>query len=392
MRIVLVNDFYNPFQVGGAESAVRSLALGFKERGHSVFVITAHIDGTNSVQIIEGINVYRIGSFPAFRRSLRLASGTTPMRSPRKMINEFKELLQQVSPDVIHFHNVWLLGIEILKVSGYRKGITFHDYWPFCLRRSLIRVNGKPCSSPGKIPCRLCQLRAPATLKGLDILHTDQRQRELETALATCHFFTAPSQFAANQISNFNRLKVQVIHNCITPVEVSLKRSVENPYVLYASRGTRVKGYDLILRAFSRADMKHYHLKVSSNVPPSNLLNVEVLGWQSPENIAKLISQATSVVVPSLWPENSPMVILESLNYGIPVIASRIGGIPELISDGETGLLFEAGDLESIVAAVKRCFDDEKLHQSAHHSGPRFVRDHFSRDRILSEWETLYAH
>jgi glycosyltransferase involved in cell wall biosynthesis len=392
MRILLVNDFYTPFLVGGAESAVRSLALGFKEHGHTVFVITSHISGTDSVQIIEGINVYRIGNFPAFQRSLCLASGTTPMRSPRKMVNEFEELLQQVSPDVIHFHNVWLLGPELLKVSGYRKGVTFHDYWPFCLRRSLIRVNGKPCTRPEKISCRLCQLRAPATLKGLDILHTDQRQREIETALATCHFFTAPSQFAAQQISHFNRLKVQVIHNCITPVEIPLDQPVDNPYVLFASRGTHVKGYDLMLKAFSRTDMKQYHLKIASNVPASNLPNVEVLGWQGPENIAKLISQATCVVVPSLWPENSPMVILEALNYGTPVLASRIGGIPELILEGDTGLLFEAGDMGSMIVAIKRCCKDKNLRQSAHHSGPRFIKEQFSFDRILMQWETLYAH
>ncbi|RPJ71185.1 MAG: hypothetical protein EHM20_14830, partial [Alphaproteobacteria bacterium] len=213
MQIILVNDFYSPHLVGGAESVIRSLALGFLKRGHSVSVITAHIQGTQLEEMVEGIRVYRIGDFPEIQKSICLASGTTAMKPIQKMINEYEKLLHYITPDVIHFHNVWLLGPDLVKVSGFRKGVTFHDYWPFCLRRSLMRVGEKPCLSPGKIPCRLCQLRAPATIEGLDIINTDQRQKDKLNALTNFNFYTAPSQFAAQQITHFSNLKVQVVHN-----------------------------------------------------------------------------------------------------------------------------------------------------------------------------------
>jgi glycosyltransferase involved in cell wall biosynthesis len=367
------------------------LALGFQKRGHTVYIITARRQGTERDQTIEGIRVFRIGNFPAIQKSNRLSSGSTPMKPSKKVVNEFEELLRQISPDVIHFHNIWLLGPDLLRVCGYRKGVTFHDYWPFCLRRSLMRINEKPCPGPGRISCRLCQLRAPANLEGLDILHTDHRQSETLTSLSTCDFFTAPSQFASQQISLFSGLNVRILHNSISPVNIIRKQQFENPYVLFASRATRIKGLNLILKAFSRTDLNPYYLKIACDIPTLNIPNVEVLGWQNPENIAKLISEAACVVVPSLWPENSPMLILEALHYGTPVIASRIGGIPELILDGETGILIQPGDLEGLVTAIKQCHKDKTLQQEAHVLGPKFILDHFSPESILSEWEQLYA-
>jgi glycosyltransferase involved in cell wall biosynthesis len=391
MRIILVNDFYSPFMIGGAESVVRSLAFGLQERGHTVIIITSHIQGTEQEQIVEGVQVYRIGNFPKINLSSRLASCPTPMKPSIQLVNEFENIVKNIAPDVIHFHNVWMLSPQLLYVAGYRKGVTFHDYWPFCLRRSLMRVNEKPCPKPGKLHCRLCQVVAASRLDELNILRTEHVQSDVTTALATCNFFTAPSQFAVQKISQFTGLNVRVVRNYVPRANYRREYPSKNPYVLFASRATHVKGIDLTIKAFSRKSLKDCKLRIASNISTNTNSNIEVVGWQNPDQIARFISEANCVLVPSIWPENSPMVILEALQCGTPIIASSIGGIPELIKEGVTGILIEPGNEKSLIRAVKRCWADTDIQRNAQEFGPKFIRQYFSPESVLPQLEGLYA-
>jgi len=75
----------------------------------------------------------------------------------------------------------------------------------------------------------------------------------------------------------------------------------------------------------------------------------------------RLFEEADVFLLPSIWYDNSPVVIYESFSFGLPVIASRIGGIPELIKDGENGLLIAPGDINELVAAINNLWNQPKL-------------------------------
>ena len=391
MRILFVNDFYTPYLVGGAEIAVKQLALGLKAHGHDILVVTARIGNTKQEEISEGIKIYRMGYFPAFPKAIRLASGTSPGSPSTTVKNEFEKIIHSFSPDVIHFHNIWLLGPSLLQIPGCRKGITLHDYWPFCLRRSMLRVGGDPCPHPGFVACRLCRMRAPATIRSLDLLNIEKERNQIGDWIRRCDFRSTPSAFMAERLSRFLNVEAEIIPNGILINKKNSSVSTRPPYVLYASRATRIKGYSLLLDAFSNERLRDVQLWVASNTTKSISRNITVLGWQEPEGVQELIADAKCVVVPSLWPENAPMIILESLSQGVPVVASRIGGIPELVEDGVTGILVNPGDVEALIDAICRCYEDQDLQNSARLNGPKFINKKYSIGKVLEIWEKIYA-
>jgi glycosyltransferase involved in cell wall biosynthesis len=132
-------------------------------------------------------------------------------------------------------------------------------------------------------------------------------------------------------------------------------------------------------------------LHVAANATPSTLPNVKVLGQQPRAKMADLIGNAACVIVPSVWKENCPMIIIEALRAGVPIVASRIGGIPELIEEGVTGMLVTPGDAEELAMTIRLCCEDEQLRASARQAGPATVRDRFSREVMVTTLERLYA-
>jgi glycosyltransferase involved in cell wall biosynthesis len=80
--------------------------------------------------------------------------------------------------------------------------------------------------------------------------------------------------------------------------------------------------------------------------------HITFTGWLDHDQVGKYMDDAVALVIPSIWPENFPTVVLEALAAGTPVIGSRVGGIPELVTDGETGLLIEPRDASALAAAL----------------------------------------
>jgi glycosyltransferase involved in cell wall biosynthesis len=137
-------------------------------------------------------------------------------------------------------------------------------------------------------------------------------------------------------------------------------------YLLYFGRLAREKGIVTLLKAMK--NVPSARLKVAGDGPmrpeietfikENGLQNVELLGKKSGAALASLIRNARFVVVPSEWYDNSPLVIYESFAYGKPVIASQMGGMPELVDHEENGMLFEAGNVEELSSQISRLWVD----------------------------------
>src|SRR5258707_15565633 len=118
MRILVVNDFYAPYIVGGAETLVQELVAGLSARNHDVAVATARIEGTPQREVLQGIPIFRVGRFPAINRALEIASGTAPSSLAPVTISDFWAATNAFQPSVVHFHNVWLLGPASIQQTG----------------------------------------------------------------------------------------------------------------------------------------------------------------------------------------------------------------------------------------------------------------------------------
>ena len=160
------------------------------------------------------------------------------------------------------------------------------------------------------------------------------------------------------------RDKTVALHNFVAD---DLPQAREKrPYVLYFGRFAAEKGMDMLLAACR--ELPEVQFVFAGSGPMEGELagapNVKYVGFQQGAALKKLIAEARFTVYPSVWYENCPLSVMESIASGTPVIGARIGGIPELIEDGKTGLLFESGNVQELTKQIRRLWDDAALRAS----------------------------
>ena len=155
--------------------------------------------------------------------------------------------------------------------------------------------------------------------------------------------------------------KTVVLHNFIEKPEV--KSVKKEDYVLYFGRFSREKGVRTLLEAAKRLpNIKFVFAGSGDYVEEMNSINnVKYAGFQTDDTLDTLIRKARFSICPSEWYENCPFSVMESQSKNTVVIGARIGGVPELVIDGENGLLFESGNVDSLVDAITRLWNDDKL-------------------------------
>ena len=150
------------------------------------------------------------------------------------------------------------------------------------------------------------------------------------------------------------------LYNFSTSIAVSPKAMPKEKYFLYFGRLSYEKGVRTLLEAFK--DLPECKLKVVGTGPIEDGLkefvctygmkNVEFLGYKRGKELKDLVANAYFVIVPSEWYENNPMTIIEAYSVGTPVIGAKIGGIPEIVVEGETGFQFESGNADNLRSKV----------------------------------------
>ncbi len=120
------------------------------------------------------------------------------------------------------------------------------------------------------------------------------------------------------------------------------------------------------------------------------LSNITFNGYLQGMELTTLVRDARCSIMPSEWYENSPLSILESLALGTPVIGSRIGGIPELINDGEDGLLFPAGDVDALAACIRQLWEHPRRAREMGLKGRRKILSRYTPEQHYEQVFPLY--
>lgn len=118
--------------------------------------------------------------------------------------------------------------------------------------------------------------------------------------------------------------------------------------------------------------------------------HVTMPGWVSGKDKAALLAEADVFVLPSYF-EGLPIGVLEAMEKGVPVVATRVGGIPDVITDGQTGLLVEAGDVEGLARAISRCLTDPALATHVRKNARHLVETEFQVDKVVAQLESMYT-
>jgi glycosyltransferase involved in cell wall biosynthesis len=187
---------------------------------------------------------------------------------------------------------------------------------------------------------------------------------------------------------------VELLYNGVDVTKIPVSGR-DKGYVLYCGRLAQGKGAETLLQAQEAAGCS-WPVVIAGTGPLMDVLksqftrNVRFVGQLSGETLSTTIAEASVVVVPSEWCENCPMSVLEAMAHGKAVVATRIGGIPELVNDHLTGLLFEPGNAEELRMHLERLMGDVELRAQMGAAGRARVETDFSLEKHNAELMAVY--
>jgi glycosyltransferase involved in cell wall biosynthesis len=402
VRILLVNKFL--FPKAGAETVFFGTRDLLRRQGHEVVEFGMKDSRNVPSEFSAFFPRHRdYGHEAGFLRRAGDAAASVYSFEARRQL---RRILASVRPDIAHLHNIYhqltLSVLDELHAAGVPTVLTLHDYKPVC-PSYVIYTEGAPCrrcvrgSVVNAVKHRCIKDSRAASLVAATEAALARRRGTWELV----DRFVAPSRFMASVMAEggVGSGKVRVVPN---PHWGELEPRPDQPGpdapFLFAGRLEEVKGLRPLLAAVASAD-ETITLRVAGEGPlapevqaaASSSGRVEYLGALPPERVAEEIRGAAALVLPSLWEENCPMVVLEARAQAVPVVCSDRGGLPELVTDGEDGLLHPAGDPAALLErllSIRR--DPARAHEIGVRGHERLVGDH-SPDRYLSALMDVYA-
>jgi len=346
MKVLIIHNHYK--NRGGEDAVVQGEGTLLEKYGHQVFYYAR----SNSE-----IDKYRF-----FKKVFTFLNAHWSRYSYLKI----KELIANEKPDVVHIHNSFLLITPAVYFACKESGIpviqTLHNYRFIC-------PNGE-FYLKGKI-CEYC-LKSKNFNKSL--FYGCWRRSRLLTAIAVrilrfhektfknfIDCYIALSDFSRNKFiqAGYPPDKIIVKPNFVSFISEETKSAKAVKYALFVGRLSQEKGIRFLTECWK--EIKHIPLKVIGtgelldelkNLAKRKKLNIDFLGEKESKEVVQYIKNSSFVIFPSEWYETFGRVIIESFACGIPVIASRIGAMQELVSDHKTGLLFMPSDKNDLIKKV----------------------------------------
>ena len=378
MRVLMVNKFLYPN--GGSETYIFKLGEALTAKGHEVQFFGMEHEGRC---VGNAVNAYT--SDMDFHNASKLEKMTYPLKTiySKEARQKIRLVLDDFKPDVVHLNNFnyQLTPSIILEVVKWRKDtghackivFTAHDYQLVCPNHMCnnpnTHENCEKCLGGHFMNCTKGKCIHGSTAKSF-IGTLEASFWKLNGAYKYIDTFICCSKFMKSKLDS-NPLfasKTVAIHNFLD--EIPWKEVGKEDYVLYFGRYSEEKGIRTLIEAAKRLPDVTFIFAGKGPLEDlvDNVENIKNVGFKSGEELENLIRKARVSVYPSEWYENCPFSVMESQLYGTPVIGANIGGIPELIRVGETGLLYKSGDVDALCDAIHEIWQDDaksgKMHEA----------------------------
>jgi glycosyltransferase involved in cell wall biosynthesis len=395
MKILFINSLYEPHVVGGAETILRSHVNALRGRGVAVAVLTLDPKQGLSSDFVDGVRVWRAGLKNTFwpfggektsgwRRAFwHLADIYNPL-----MRSSVKDVVRIETPDLVCLHNLtgWSVAVwSELAALGVPVVQVLHDPYLICPRSNMFS-KGSPCQQQ----CLKC--------RAMRLLHP-QLSNQVSAVVGV-------SSFILDKLERYGYFSAvphrEVIHNARDMGSAwndgDTKKECSQGQVTFGFIGSLMvsKGIELLLDTF----IKHAPIAWRLVVAGAGKLEYEeylkrkyrhdqvtFIGRVQPDIF---FNQVDITVVPSLWEDTFPGVIFESFYFGVPVLGSNRGGIPEMIIDGANGALFDAGEPEGLAVAMNTVASRIGQWRSAAPIIRTSARSYFDLDSWTDKWMALY--
>lgn len=390
MKICFISNLYPPFIIGGAEISVGRVAEELVKKGHEVFVVTTSPTAKSNIEEIEGVKVYRIAPlnlYPMYqhqkqKKILKPFWHVIDLWNPHSYVI-VKNILKKEAPDIVHINNFKGLSLSVfsaVKCLDLPLIFTAHDYSLICPRANLLHGSGEICNSPSKFCVLYNRIQKYLVDNKPDLV-------------------TAPSQFVIDKLKEVGLFKGVKTIKVPLGIELSDEKA-EKRYdvidILYVGALSRHKGVHILINAFKELKSENIELHIVGKGADAEEIKkiagsdqrIIFHGFVPDEELMQLYQKANVVVVPSIWYDNSPMVIYESFINGTPVIGSGIGGIPELVEVGHNGYLFGAGNVDELKGILEYLIENpyelKRSEEGAFESAKKYgVEEHIRKLEVM---------
>lgn len=358
MKIIQANKFFYP--KGGADKYFLTLTQELTETGDLAipFAMTdnKNLDSIWSKYFSENINYYQTKNY--FKLAWRLIWN-------QEAANKFGKLLDETKPDLVHAHNIYhQLSPAILSEAKKRHIpviMTLHDYKLICPNYLLYthKHHCERCLTGNYLNCLTHNCYNSYSRSGLAALESFLHNKVWHSYRNNTDLFIAPSLYLKELMikAGWNQEKIIVLNNPAPEYQPQK----DGKRLLYIGRLAPEKGINTLIEALK---LTEDNLDIAGSGPKEDDLKklskklglenrITFHGQLSGETLEKLKREAKAIILPSVWSENMPLVLLEALAYDKLIIASRTGGTPELIENNKTGFLFTPENITELATAIK---------------------------------------
>src|ERR1700744_2484093 len=388
-HILLINTLYSPHISGGAEIILKIQAESLKERGYDVTILATGPEKGLNVEVINDIKVYRAGlknlyfHYPRRKKNKFIRMGWHLRDIYNCGMKKYvREVINSEHPNLVICHNLtgWSASVlDEIYAADIPSVLVLHDPYFVCANSSMFK-NGKACDNQ----CTSCKM--------LRYKHRDVSNRV--TALV------GVSSYIVNRVSKlgyFENASKHIIHNARAIHDIGPNnKSSQGQALKFGYLGTlsSTKGVDWLIKQFQSVNIDatldiagdgaedyvdHLHKIRNSD-------KIKFLGYTNSEDFFKSIDV---LVVPSIWPDTFPGVAYEACAYHVPVIASNMGGLPEIIKEKVNGLLCDPLDRNSLGRCIVEVSEDANLYNSLSANARESVKQLLDPDRWFNEFDSL---
>ena len=421
MKIILVNKFH--YLKGGSETYYFGLAEGLKVLGHEVHFFA--MEGPENLPCEDSDLFVSSKDYNGPSSLSQKVSAATSLIYSKEAREKFQALCERVQPDVVHMNLVHrqitlsILDAPYLRQHNVPVVFTSHDYILVCPNYVMLDGAGEVCDAclGGHFTnClkRKC-VKGSTAKSGMGMLEAEYLK--LHNSYRKIDCIVAPSQFMRSKLLEGglptqqvvymqNFAKQEILDNATDGAD---RTDRDNPYLLFFGRLSSEKGVDILVDAFIKAlpslpsmlrlviagdgpERQSIESKVA-NAGAEASERIELVGYQCGKDMQRYVERASFAIASSRWRENMPYSIVEAFALGTPVIGTNIGGIPELVEEGRTGLLCEPSDVDSLSRAILRgasLIQNRKSYATIQEDCRAYVLERCSQDKYMKDLTALY--
>ncbi len=379
MNIFLIHNEYATFS--GEEAVIESTSRLLEERGHEVL---------RFIRSSAEIPNMHFGKIRAFFSSLYSFSSKKAIR----------RLLAKHKPDIVHVHNVFPLISPSVLGECCRAGVpvvmTAHNYRLAC-PNGLHMVDGQVCEKCRRGKEYWCVLRncEGSLCKSIGYALRTYTARKFRLFVDNVTMFAPLTEFHRNRLisEGIPPERITVIPNMVS-VEHGVKSYPLGEYVAFVGRVSPEKGIDTLMQAAKKCPDIPFRIAGSYERMPYVVKeapkNCTFIGHLMRTKLEEFYRSARILVLPSIWYEGFPVILVEAMVYGKPVITSRIGGMPEIVDDRITGLLFESGNSDDLAEKVRHLWNRSDLCRKMGQAGRKKAFREYSPEKYYERLMTVY--